>query len=111
MLKIKTNDTPEWNSMFLISVFEAINIQTFFLLLPSRIQSELGINNQVLVFAIVPGIILFVINYFLYVKNVQKITSIYEYESQKKKLLGVIGLLIYSIGTFVFFFLVFNLRP
>jgi len=110
MLKIKTNDTPDWNAMFLISVFEAVNIQTILLFMPKSIQGQLEINNQVVVFAIVPGIVLFVINYFLYVKNVQKIASIYKDESQQKKIFGVLILLVYSIASFLLLFIAFNLR-
>lgn len=36
MLKIKTNDTPDWNAMFFLSILEYINIRTFFLFVPNH---------------------------------------------------------------------------
>lgn len=96
--------------MFLISVLEAINIQTIFLFTPKNWQSQFGINDQVLIFAITPGVALFVINYFMYVKRIPKIVNTYKDESEKRRAIGVILLLAYSIVTFLLIFTAFNFK-
>ena len=69
LLKIKTNDTPNWNGMFLISLCEGINVQSILLCLPQNLEQQFTIKNQTIVFAIIPILLFYLFNYYMYVKN------------------------------------------
>ncbi len=108
LLKVKTNDTPDWNAMFLISVFEGLNIQTIMFFMPQTLEKRFNINNQLWLFAILPCLILFGINYFVFVKNTTKLRTKYEGESERSKTVGVMLLLTYVVITFAFLFISAN---
>lgn len=110
LLNVKTNDTPAYNAMFLLTILEGLNIQTIMLVLPlKRLENRFGINDQVFMFAIIPCFILMVINYFLYVKDADKILANYG-ATKKSNTIGVVVLSLYSIATFMGIFFVSNLR-
>ncbi len=106
LLKVKTNDTPAFNAMALLTIFEGINIQTIMLLLPQTIEKQLRIKDQVILFAIIPILILMVINYFLYVKNAEKIKAKYDNRSELSKTIGVVILIVYAVGSVIAIFAV-----
>lgn len=110
MLKIKTNDTPDWNAMFMLTILEGMNILTLELLIQRSGISQTTINDQVILFAIIPCLVLFAVNYFLYVKNVKEIALIYSAESQQRKTVGVLLLVVYAIVSFLLLFVVFNMK-
>jgi Kef-type K+ transport system membrane component KefB len=99
---IKTNDTPHLTAMFLISLCEAINVQSALLYFPQSIENQFVLKYQLLIFAITPCLIFYWINYNLYVKRLPEIIEEYKNDSDTRKNIGVILLVSYIIGTCVF---------
>jgi Kef-type K+ transport system membrane component KefB len=101
LLKIKTNDTPAFNAMLLVSILEAINIQTVFLLIPDCFKLSLPIKEQVLFYAVGVVLILFAINYFYLIKKLPMLVDKYRDENRKQK--NIANVLLVTIQLFPFF--------
>jgi hypothetical protein len=99
--KVKTNDTPATNAMFLISMIQFANVATLHVLLNYffGIKLKLDSKNEVILFASSVGLVIYIINYFLLYKKRDEIYEKYKNESKYKKVLGFVFLVIYAIGS------------
>ena len=106
--KVKTNDTPTTNAMLLLSLCHFANIFVFhiFLSQASILSIYFESKAEIYLFTFPLGLIVYLINYFLFYKNRDKICEKYKNESKKQKILGNILLACYFFGSFalVFYF-------
>ena len=111
--KIKTNDTPEYNSMFLISVAQFFNIDLIIKLLNmcypdsdtfKLLQMSDLSKTEIRIYAVVVGITLFIINYFYLVKPRYKIKKKFENETKRQRIIGIILSYVYFLGSIIITF-------
>jgi hypothetical protein len=106
--KIKTNDTPEYNSMILISVAEVFNLELIIGILKA-LNVNIGIFNilqmeglsktEIRIFSFFIALPFFVLNYFYLVKPRLKIAMKYENETKTQRIIGTILAYVYLIGS------------
>jgi uncharacterized membrane protein len=104
LLKVKTNDTPAFSAIALITLFECFNIMTVLQLLPVSLQPDFKNKNQGIVSYAAAGLIVLAINYFLLLKNVSYLCDKYKNESENKKASGTLLLLTYVLLSVLAFF-------
>jgi hypothetical protein len=99
--KVKTNDSPATNAMILLSMIHMANIATIQILFNYffSIKIKLVSKNEVIMFAVSAGLVIYIINYFLLYKKRDEIYEKYKNESKYKKVLGYIVLVLYAIGS------------
>lgn len=97
LLKVKTNETPAWNAMLLISILEYTNILSVDLYFNYNPLDQFKIENQLILEAFIPGLILYFINYFILVKNAPKLSEKYKDESDRDQLKGTVMLILYAL--------------
>ncbi|MEB3067479.1 hypothetical protein, partial [Parvimonas micra] len=66
--KEKTNDTPSWNAMYVITILEYTNALTLKLFFNNMFK-HYQIEYQVIFLVFIPLIFLGLINYFVLIKN------------------------------------------
>ena len=103
---MKTNDTPAMNAMFMISVCQIANIFTIFIIINHFAKITLETRSDIIVLATILILTLFLSDYFLLYKNLNKLCIRYENEVENKKLIGTIFLLTYILGSFFIVYLV-----
>lgn len=103
---VKSNDTPAFNAMVLISALQAVNIQTLLLLFTPKIRFNFQTKNQVVTYAVIIGISLFVLNFFLLIKKLPELKNKYKNESLMHKNIGTGLLLFYIIATVLSIYLI-----
>lgn len=111
LIKIKTNDTPEYNSMLLISLALYFNFNLIFTLLSLYfdIDIKLGIMQNIkelnkfetFIVASIFIIPIFIFNYFYLVKPREKLEKIHINETKKQKIIGIILAYIYVFGSII----------
>jgi len=97
LLKVKTNNTPAWSAMFLITLLEFINLTTLSLLLPKSVKVIYEPRSQVVLEATIITIILIFINYLLMIIETDRLIEKYKNETDIQKKRGNIILAIYSV--------------
>ncbi len=106
--RVKTNDMPATNAIFLISMVIFANIATIHVLLNQilTINLNLGSKNAIILFAISLGLSIMILNYFLLYKKRDQISERYKNESKTQSRIGNILLILYALGSFalVYFF-------
>jgi len=106
--RIKTNDMPATNAIFLISMVIFANIATIHVLLNQilTINLNLGSKNAIILFAISLCLSIMILNYFLLYKKRDQISERYKNESKTQSRIGNILLILYALGSFalVYFF-------
>jgi hypothetical protein len=100
----KTNDTPSWNAMLVITILEYANILTISLFF-NNISKHYQIEYQVLLMAIFPLIVLGVINYFVLLKNTMILIEKYKDENSGQKTKGTVLLIVYASFSLLTLFL------
>ena len=107
LVKIKSNDTPAANAMFILTIFQYINIQTVF----SSLHFA-GMNfTQPLYLPILIGLGLFGINYFLLIKNISQLKEKYKHENDRQKFMGNIILGTYLLSSCLLLYIVNHQLP
>jgi len=108
LLKVKTNDTPAWSAMFLITLLQFTNLATIELLMPKSLRIIYDTRNKVILGAVSITIVLLVINYLFMIKKTEWLTDKYKNETAKQKQMGSIVLFIYSIVSVLAVYFVSN---
>jgi len=108
LLKVKTNDTPAWSAMFLITLLQFTNLATIELLMPKSLRIIYDTRNKLILGAVSITIVLLIINYLLMIKETAWLVDKYKNETDKHKQMGGIVLFIYSIGSVLAVYFVSN---
>jgi hypothetical protein len=96
---IPTNKSiPEWSSIFVISIILVFNISCLAIILDYDFKSAGGNSFKVLY------LVLFGINYFIFLYGKRYLNIIEKYDKIKNKLIYDILVLLYIIGSVLFFF-------
>jgi Ca2+/Na+ antiporter len=95
--KIRTNDTPATNAMIFISVCEFANGITILNL--AKIPLKGDTQNEVISIAIIISLTVMLINYFILYKSLEYLCIKYKNETNKQKVVGVILLCVYILGS------------
>jgi len=103
--KVKTNDTPVFNALIFLIVFQALNIISVCGVINHYIKIYL-FKNQILMIAIVFSLLLFILNFMYFFRNHKEIFKRYENETEKSKRRGIVYVLLYIIISVVFFFVI-----
>jgi len=96
--KIKTNDTPEFNSYLLMCVLVNANIWTIVIIVSSLLDfnpKSLGENGKTI--GLICGLFIMVVNYFLLFSKRKQIYAKYEQLPSHRKARGMIFFWIYAI--------------
>ena len=101
--RVKTNDMPATNAMLLISGIEGVNILTILLILNHFLNTKFSFSatDEIFLFALALGLVLFTLNYFLLYKKREEICKQYKNQNKTQSIIGFILLLIYIIGSFI----------
>lgn len=96
---VKTNDTPATNAMILLSMIHMANIATVQVLLNHYfgIKIKLISKDEIIAFAVFFGIIIYIVNYFLFYKKREEIYEAYKNESKFRSRIGYIILVLYIV--------------
>jgi len=99
--RIKTNDTPATNAMIFLSIIQGVNLATVQIIINHffHIKIDFFSKNEIILFAIILGLILYVINYFLIYKKRKEIYEKYMNETKIQNRIGYVVLIIYIIGS------------
>ena len=97
--RIKTNDTPATNAMFLLSMIHIANVATVHILINHFFNIKLGFatTNELRLFAVSLSVIIMIINYFLLYKKREEIWEKYKNESKHRSRIGYAILILYII--------------
>jgi purine-cytosine permease-like protein len=112
--KIKTNDTPEFNAMIILSVCQYVNILTllvFFNHFFIGLQKPILSRSEIVYYSFASAFVIMFINYFLLYKKREKICEKYKNESKIKSMLGYVIFLIYIIGTAALVYIISSKYP
>jgi hypothetical protein len=94
--KKKTNDTPSWNAMYVITILEYTNILTLSLFFNNTFK-HYQIEYQVILLAFIPLTLLSLINYYLLIKNTSRLVEKYKDENSGQKRRGTMLLIAYTL--------------
>ncbi|HAH22527.1 MAG TPA: hypothetical protein DCL77_01965 [Prolixibacteraceae bacterium] len=110
---VKTNDTPATNAMFLLSMIHIANVVTVDILLNHffGIKIKLVSKDEVIAFAILVGIIVMSIDYFLFYKKRERIYEKYKNETKYQSRVGYAILIVYAIVSAVLPYLLSSKYP
>jgi len=102
--KIPTNTTPSYNALLIVVLLQAINLFTIRALLLKYFKILLfpSINNTFLSTALVLFGILFALNYFFLLNNIDGIVEKYDKIKKRERVIKNIMLIIYLVLTFLF---------
>jgi Na+/H+ antiporter NhaD/arsenite permease-like protein len=98
--KIPTNDQPATNALIILTTFEMANVSTVRIILNyyyGEIVSEF--YSRMLVYAVIPYLIVFLINYFYLYVDREILDIVYKDETKTKRRIGMIWLFGYAIVT------------
>jgi hypothetical protein len=101
--KIKTNDTPAFNSYLLICIFQGANVGTIWVIINYFLKVDIDKNTAVAL-GIVLTVLLSIINYFLLYANREDIFTKYNNLQTKRRLKGQIYFWIYVLMSFTLFY-------
>lgn len=109
LIKIKTNDTPEYNSMILISIAQVFNFHLIYIILSLYFDIDIKFDiiqnimrfdkNEIKIYESIIGIFMFTFNYFYLVKSRKKLENKYINETKKQKTIGILFSYIYIFGS------------
>ncbi len=85
--------------MVFISILQSANIQTILLFVPAEYKIAFQNRDQIVLYAIITGLLLYIMNYFILIKPLPELKSKYKNESAKSKRFGTILLLTYIVAT------------
>ncbi len=105
---IVKDNSPPFGAMIWLSVVQGVNIGAILVLIKHyfNIEYTLDSKNEVLLFATLVCLILYIINYFLLYKKREEIAEKYKSESKFKSRIGLILLYLYMIGSFFLIYFV-----
>ena len=111
--RVKTNDTPATNAMILLSMIHTANVATVQILLNHffSIKIKLVSKDEIIVFAISLGLVLYAINYFQLYKKREEIYEKYKNESKQQSRIGYAILILYAIGSATILYIVGSNYP
>ncbi len=111
--KVNTNDTPATNAMILLSMIHTANVVAVQILLNHflSIKIKLVSKDEIIVFAISLGLVLYAINYFQLYKKREAIFEKYKNESKHQSRIGYAILILYSIGSGTILYIVGSKFP
>lgn len=104
LLKVKTNDTPAFSAIVIITMFEFLNILTVLQILPTHAGIDIENKNLGMLAYILAALVLLIINYFFLIKNIPSLDNKYQHASESQKLKGNVLLLGYTIVSVALFF-------
>ncbi len=106
-------DISWFGAMSIMSIFHLMNIAVLHMLLNYFSNEKLYFNkkNDVLIFAVILGLIILVLNIFYLFRNRHKILSQYQDESKAKRRCGNAVLLIYFLSSFITLLTIGNIFP
>jgi len=103
--KIKTNDTPAFNSYILICLLQMMNILTIALILNCFLKINTNTDRNTAIYMGIAIItVLYLVNYFLYYAKRDTIFEKYKGMSPERKTKGQIYFWLYVVLSVVFFF-------
>ena len=111
--RVKTNDTPATNAMFLISGIEGVNILTMLLILNHFLNTKFNFSAkyEIYLIALALGLVLFTLNYFLLYKKLEEICNQYKNQNKTQITIGFFFLFIYIIGSFILVYFIGTAFP
>lgn len=102
LVRIKSNKTPAFNSMIILSVFQIMNILSIFILIKHFIQNTFDTNlEDARNHGVILALLVFIFNYFFLFNKQKEIFKRYENESYVKSRKGFLQLIIYVLGSFI----------
>jgi amino acid transporter len=107
LAKVKTNDTPAFNAMFMLTIFQICNILSVFMVVNYSFKREYNNHQSTIIGALLCFILLF-LNYFFLFRKRAKIIKRYENETKEDRLWGIVALWIYVVVTIAVFFILGN---
>lgn len=96
----KSNQNPELNAFFLITMLEGINIATLWGIIYHYLGFVIPQNSVSFIFFSL-AIVLLILNYFLLYKKAKEISQKIELFSLKRKKFGKILFVFYNLFTFI----------
>jgi len=107
------NNTPALYSMFWLSFIQSVNVMTFIVFLNHFIYLKLDrlAKDDIIIYSSILGLLMMVLNYFYLFKKREAIYLKYKEEKKQFKIVGLILLYVYMIGTFILAYLVSQVFP
>ena len=107
------DNSPAFLSMVWLSVIQGSNILTIQVLIEHffNIKFNLDSKNTTIIFATSVCVILYLVNYFLLYKKRDSISARYKSESKRMKVIGLMLLYTYMIGSFIIVYFVSTRLP
>lgn len=111
--KVKTNDTPATNAMYLISTCQMINMLTMYALFNHFIFKVIRLRSkdEIFVFAFIFAISIIILNYFILYKKKEEICEKYKNESKLKSRIGYLILIAYCASSAVLVYVIGSKYP
>jgi hypothetical protein len=103
LAKVKTNDTPAFNAMFMLTILQMCNILSVFMIINYLFKREYD-NQQSTIIGASLCLILLVLNYIFLIRKRDKIVKRYQNETKENKTWGIIYVWLYIVITLTVFF-------
>ena len=104
--RVKTNDMPATNAMIFISIIQFLNLSLIYIFIKHYFLVVINFTSkdEIYIFSILLGGIIYIINYFFLYKNRTRLYEKYKNENERSRITGNILSVLYIFGSFVLFF-------